>query len=196
MGDIQPPLRDVIQSGEIDFPQKGCALVPGCGRVRYSVPSCSILHRSYITLYISRDTMPSFWRQPLVWIPWLSISRRLQSKPLTSKNLSTLFIDASYSLPRTTNSNLASLSHPPTAKVSFEKTDFFSFKVPDTERFDLIYDYTYVRSHTRVLWFPSRRFFLLQFFRGYPPYPSHGMGPSDGRFNQAWRLSHNLGLPS
>ena len=140
--------------------------------------------------------MPSFWRQPLVWIPWLSISRRLQSKPLTSKNLSTLSVDASYSLPRTTNSNLASLSHPPTAKVSFEKADFFSFKVPDTERFDLIYDYTYVRSHTRVLWFPSRRFFLLQFFRGYPPCPSHGMGPSDGRFNQAWGLSHNLGLPS
>ncbi|RDB16040.1 putative thiol methyltransferase 2 [Hypsizygus marmoreus] len=30
-GDIQPPLREIIESGGIDFPRKGRALVPGCG---------------------------------------------------------------------------------------------------------------------------------------------------------------------
>lgn len=30
-GDFQPPLRDVIESGEIAFPRAGRALVPGCG---------------------------------------------------------------------------------------------------------------------------------------------------------------------
>ncbi|KAJ7192268.1 thiol methyltransferase 1 [Mycena pura] len=30
-GEIQPPLREVIQSGEVPFPTQGRALVPGCG---------------------------------------------------------------------------------------------------------------------------------------------------------------------
>ncbi|RDB15912.1 putative thiol methyltransferase 2 [Hypsizygus marmoreus] len=30
-GDVQPPLRELIESGEVDFPQHGRALVPGCG---------------------------------------------------------------------------------------------------------------------------------------------------------------------
>jgi hypothetical protein len=32
-GGSQPPLREVIESGEIDFPRQGRALVPGCGSV-------------------------------------------------------------------------------------------------------------------------------------------------------------------
>ncbi|KAF5380156.1 hypothetical protein D9615_006141 [Tricholomella constricta] len=30
-GDVQPPLKGLIESGAIDFPQHGRALVPGCG---------------------------------------------------------------------------------------------------------------------------------------------------------------------
>lgn len=33
-GDIQPPLQDLIESKEIEFPREGRALVPGCGVVR------------------------------------------------------------------------------------------------------------------------------------------------------------------
>ncbi|KAE9389993.1 S-adenosyl-L-methionine-dependent methyltransferase [Gymnopus androsaceus JB14] len=31
-GEIQPPLRQVIEGGEVPFPKEGKALVPGCGR--------------------------------------------------------------------------------------------------------------------------------------------------------------------
>ncbi|KAG6877153.1 hypothetical protein C0992_010683 [Termitomyces sp. T32_za158] len=30
-GELQPPLREVIESGEVPFPRQGRALVPGCG---------------------------------------------------------------------------------------------------------------------------------------------------------------------
>lgn len=36
-GDIQPALREVIESGLVDFPRQGRALIPGCGSVRLSV---------------------------------------------------------------------------------------------------------------------------------------------------------------
>lgn len=32
-GQSQPPLKDLLASGEVDFPKSGRALVPGCGRV-------------------------------------------------------------------------------------------------------------------------------------------------------------------
>lgn len=32
-GAIQPPLKDILESGEVEFPRQGRALVPGCGRV-------------------------------------------------------------------------------------------------------------------------------------------------------------------
>lgn len=32
-GDLQPPLRDLLNSGELKLPTAGRALVPGCGRV-------------------------------------------------------------------------------------------------------------------------------------------------------------------
>ncbi|KAF7433264.1 hypothetical protein PC9H_005214 [Pleurotus ostreatus] len=32
LGEGQPPLRDILTSGEIEFPRSGRALVPGCGR--------------------------------------------------------------------------------------------------------------------------------------------------------------------
>jgi len=31
-GDVQPPLRDLISSNELDLPKLGRALIPGCGR--------------------------------------------------------------------------------------------------------------------------------------------------------------------
>ncbi|KAI0721207.1 hypothetical protein C8Q72DRAFT_756942, partial [Fomitopsis betulina] len=31
-GQSQPPLKDLLASGEVDFPKSGRALVPGCGR--------------------------------------------------------------------------------------------------------------------------------------------------------------------
>ncbi|KAJ7598710.1 S-adenosyl-L-methionine-dependent methyltransferase [Mycena floridula] len=31
-GDVQPPLREVVESNEVAFPTSGRALVPGCGR--------------------------------------------------------------------------------------------------------------------------------------------------------------------
>lgn len=34
-GDVQPPLRDLILSGELHIPNTGRALVPGCGRVSF-----------------------------------------------------------------------------------------------------------------------------------------------------------------
>ncbi|KAG6837464.1 hypothetical protein H0H93_009007 [Arthromyces matolae] len=35
-GESQPPLREVIETGEVNFPHQGLALVPGCGAVRTS----------------------------------------------------------------------------------------------------------------------------------------------------------------
>ncbi|KAF9456878.1 S-adenosyl-L-methionine-dependent methyltransferase [Collybia nuda] len=31
IGQVQPPLKELIESGEVDFPREGRALVPGCG---------------------------------------------------------------------------------------------------------------------------------------------------------------------
>ncbi|KAF9456877.1 S-adenosyl-L-methionine-dependent methyltransferase [Collybia nuda] len=31
IGQVQPPVREVVESGEVDFPRQGRALVPGCG---------------------------------------------------------------------------------------------------------------------------------------------------------------------
>jgi hypothetical protein len=33
-GGVQPPLRDLLLSDQLDWPRKGRALVPGCGRVK------------------------------------------------------------------------------------------------------------------------------------------------------------------
>jgi len=95
-GEIQPPLREVTQSGEVAFARTGRALVPGCGS-------------GYDAIYISSEL-----------------------------GLETLAIDISPLAVANASKNI-----PEGLKVRFEVHDFFSFKVPDDERFDLIYDYTF-----------------------------------------------------
>jgi len=34
-GGVQPPLRDLLLSDKLDWPRRGRALVPGCGRVSH-----------------------------------------------------------------------------------------------------------------------------------------------------------------
>ena len=38
-GELQPPLRDLLLTDEVNWPHEGRALVPGCGRV-CSLPIC------------------------------------------------------------------------------------------------------------------------------------------------------------
>ncbi|KDQ64797.1 hypothetical protein JAAARDRAFT_167436 [Jaapia argillacea MUCL 33604] len=99
-GQVQPPLRDLIQSGELDLPKSGKALVPGCGR-------------GYDAIFIA-----------------------------SSLGLDTLGVDISQTAVDAANELLAS-SPPTSGKASFEIVDFFTFSVPETEKFDLVYDYTF-----------------------------------------------------
>ncbi|KAF5384045.1 hypothetical protein D9757_006981 [Collybiopsis confluens] len=47
-GDIQPPLRQVIEGGDVSFPKGGRALVPGCGRGYDTIYLASVLgHETY-----------------------------------------------------------------------------------------------------------------------------------------------------
>ncbi|KAJ7833114.1 S-adenosyl-L-methionine-dependent methyltransferase [Mycena olivaceomarginata] len=95
-GAIQPPLREVTQSGEVVFPKSGRAFVPGCGS-------------GYDAIYISSEL-----------------------------GLDTLAIDISPIAVANASKNI-----PDGLNTRFEVQDFFSFSVPDDEKFDLIYDYTF-----------------------------------------------------
>ncbi|KAJ7336407.1 S-adenosyl-L-methionine-dependent methyltransferase [Mycena albidolilacea] len=95
-GAIQPPLREVTQSGEVVFPKTGRAFVPGCGS-------------GYDAIYISSEL-----------------------------GLDTLAIDISPIAVANASKNI-----PDGLNTRFEVQDFFSFSVPDDEKFDLIYDYTF-----------------------------------------------------
>ncbi|KAJ7207051.1 S-adenosyl-L-methionine-dependent methyltransferase [Mycena pura] len=96
-GDIQPPLREVTQSGEVAFPTRGRAFVPGCGS-------------GHDARYIA-----------------------------SALGLDTLAIDISPTAVRNATKNI-----PDGVNARIEVQDFFSFSVPETEKFDLIYDYTSV----------------------------------------------------
>ncbi|KAJ7136102.1 S-adenosyl-L-methionine-dependent methyltransferase [Mycena epipterygia] len=95
-GGIQPPLREVVQSGEVDFPKTGRAFVPGCGSGHDAIFIASELGLDALAIDIS---------------------------PLAVKN--------------------ATKNIPEGLSVHFEVHDFFSFTVPEAEKFDLIYDYTF-----------------------------------------------------
>ncbi|KAJ7076112.1 S-adenosyl-L-methionine-dependent methyltransferase [Mycena belliarum] len=95
-GDIQPPLREIVQSGEIAFPKTGRAFVPGCGS-------------GYDAKFISSE---------LGW--------------------DTLAIDISTIAVQNAAKNIG-----PGSLARVEVHDFFSFAVPESEKFDLIYDYTF-----------------------------------------------------
>ncbi|KAJ6590512.1 S-adenosyl-L-methionine-dependent methyltransferase [Mycena vulgaris] len=94
-GDIQPPLREVVQSGEVAFPKTGRAFVPGCGS-------------GYDAKFISSEL-----------------------------GLDTLAIDISSEAVKKASKDITG------DLVRFEVHDFFSFAVPEDEKFDLIYDYTF-----------------------------------------------------
>ncbi|KAE9398634.1 thiol methyltransferase 1 [Gymnopus androsaceus JB14] len=49
-GEIQPPLRQVIESGEVPFPKDGKALVPGCGRGYDTIYLASVLGHDTVGL--------------------------------------------------------------------------------------------------------------------------------------------------
>ncbi|KAJ6499573.1 S-adenosyl-L-methionine-dependent methyltransferase [Mycena vitilis] len=95
-GEIQPPLREVTQSGEVVFPRSGRAFVPGCGSGHDAI---------YLSSELGLDTLA------------------IDISPIAVKN--------------------ASKNVPEGVKTRFELHDFFTFTVPDNEKFDLIYDYTF-----------------------------------------------------
>jgi len=95
-GNIQPPLREVLQSGEVDFPKTGRAFVPGCGSGHDAI---------FIASELGLDTLA------------------IDISPIAVKN--------------------ATKNIPEGLSTHFEAQDFFSFSVPEAEKFDLIYDYTF-----------------------------------------------------
>ncbi|KAJ3723807.1 S-adenosyl-L-methionine-dependent methyltransferase [Lentinula raphanica] len=102
--DVQPPLKMVVQSGEIPWPKEGKALVPGCGR-------------GFDTIYLAST---------LGW------------KTVLGYDISTTAVAAA-------NDFLQSGNIPPSvsASVKFDVVDFFKLELPNEEKFDLIYDYTF-----------------------------------------------------
>ncbi|KAJ7749338.1 S-adenosyl-L-methionine-dependent methyltransferase [Mycena maculata] len=96
VGVSQPPLREVVQSGEVAFPTRGRAFVPGCGSGHDAI---------FLSSELGLDTLA------------------IDISPVAVKN--------------------ASKNIPADLNVRIEAHDFFSFAVPDSEKFDLIYDYTF-----------------------------------------------------
>ncbi|KAF5385555.1 hypothetical protein D9757_006742 [Collybiopsis confluens] len=124
--DIQPPLRQCIESGEVPFPKQGKAMVPGCGRV---LPSYALLmfntsHRLTWLFQQGFDTI--YLASALGWDYVLGA-------------------DVSETAIAAANDLLNKRGVPPSVatKARFETADFFKMSVPDEEKFDLIYDYTF-----------------------------------------------------
>ncbi|KAL0949592.1 hypothetical protein HGRIS_009640 [Hohenbuehelia grisea] len=101
LGVGQPPLRDLIESGEIDFSRAGRALVPGAGR-------------GYDAIFIA-----------------------------SKLGLDTLALDISPTAVEAGNALVASQQPLTTGSIEFRVADFFTFNVPEDEKFELIYDYTF-----------------------------------------------------
>ncbi|KAJ3825805.1 S-adenosyl-L-methionine-dependent methyltransferase [Lentinula raphanica] len=102
--DVQPPLKMVVQSGEIPWPKEGKALVPGCGR-------------GFDTIYLAST------------LGWKTV----------------LGYDISITAVAAANDFLQSGNIPPSvsASIKFDVVDFFKLELPNEEKFDLIYDYTF-----------------------------------------------------
>ncbi|KAF8056711.1 S-adenosyl-L-methionine-dependent methyltransferase [Lyophyllum atratum] len=56
-GEIQPPLREVVESGVIDFPRQGRALVPGCGSGYDALYIASALRLDTIGMDVSQTAI-------------------------------------------------------------------------------------------------------------------------------------------
>ncbi|KAF8869993.1 S-adenosyl-L-methionine-dependent methyltransferase [Infundibulicybe gibba] len=101
IGQCQPPLREVVESGEVPFPHQGRALVPGCGK-------------AYDVIYLAN-----------------------------ALSLDTLGIDVSHTAVECAYSILTGPDAPTAGKVTVQAQDFFSFRVPDERKFDVVYDYSF-----------------------------------------------------
>ncbi|ETW84328.1 hypothetical protein HETIRDRAFT_381810 [Heterobasidion irregulare TC 32-1] len=100
--DVQPALRELIDSSRLQLPTTGKALVPGCGR-------------GYDVIHIA-----------------------------SSLGLETLGTDISSQAIQAAKERLASVpGATASGKVFFQEADFFSMALPENERFDLVYDYTF-----------------------------------------------------
>ncbi|KAF7289966.1 S-adenosyl-L-methionine-dependent methyltransferase [Mycena indigotica] len=97
-GECQPPLREIISSGELQLPNSGRALVPGCGSGYDAVYIASTLGFATLALDISPTAVKK-----------------------ASEEVSASKVD----------------------NIRFEQGDFFFLQVTETEKFDLIYDYTF-----------------------------------------------------
>ncbi|KZP24654.1 S-adenosyl-L-methionine-dependent methyltransferase [Athelia psychrophila] len=101
-GNVQPPLRDLLVSDQVDWPRNGRALVPGCGR-------------GYDPIFIA-----------------------------ATLGLDTLAIDISPTAIKAANDLLAQTPLTDSkGTVAFRDADFFTLAPPQSELFDLIYDYTF-----------------------------------------------------
>ena len=140
-GQSQPPLRDLLASGEIDFPKSGRALVPGCGRVCISIHLvaicvfiCVLSRQGYDAILIA--TVLGLETTGLDISP---VAMEAARACVGSHQIPTCL----YSLGHAhTRSNTASSNLPAGTKVNFEARDFFALAPTPDERYDLIYDYT------------------------------------------------------
>ncbi|KAG5353067.1 hypothetical protein C0989_010690 [Termitomyces sp. Mn162] len=55
--DVQPPLREVVESGDINFPRQGRALVPGCGMGYDAIYLASVLNLKALGMDISETAI-------------------------------------------------------------------------------------------------------------------------------------------
>ncbi|TFK56081.1 S-adenosyl-L-methionine-dependent methyltransferase [Heliocybe sulcata] len=100
-GEVQPPLRDLVEQNQVPLPRSGRAFVPGCGK-------------GYDAIFIA-----------------------------SSLALDTVGADISPTAMQAAREYLGTLPPLPNGKVEFQTLDFFEYSVPNNERFDLIYDYTF-----------------------------------------------------
>ncbi|KIK71429.1 hypothetical protein GYMLUDRAFT_334443 [Collybiopsis luxurians FD-317 M1] len=103
-GDVQPPLRQLIEGGEVPFPKKRRALVPGCGRGFDTIYLASVLEHDTYGL----DTSAT--------------ARAAAHELLVSR----------------------SVSPEVASRIHYVDADFFKYEVTDDEKFDFIYDFTFL----------------------------------------------------
>ncbi|KIK65904.1 hypothetical protein GYMLUDRAFT_70165 [Collybiopsis luxurians FD-317 M1] len=118
--DIQPPLRQCVESGEIPLPKQGRAMIPGCGRGFDTIYLASALGWDYVLGADVSETALAAANE------YVLLTTTLFVPPYLHRFLKTKGVPPSVA-----------------SKVRFEKADFFKYSVPDADKFDLIYDYTF-----------------------------------------------------
>ena len=161
-------MKHLLESGRIDFPRSGRALVPGCGRVRTDSDNAPDVA---LTGLPNRDTMRSLSLKRSAWRHWARIFLPLLLKQLASKPSYTY--PSSILLTNSVHGNAQSTTS--AAKVQFELMDFF--KMEEEDAFSLIYDYTCVHSRTD----PSLRFDQHECTGSSSPYRPPGEPNGDSK---------------